>query len=944
MRNCRIYGIIIKIVLLIVLCVAVGVTATVSSASETEMVNDGLFSVNANNSHVEYGTYKVKDHDFGGNLNDQDCEITGAKINLSAGDELKYNKVINLNGKTENDVLARIVITPQVIGTMDFSQLYLVLTDAYDEENYISISVSGVGETWGRAYALAKASCGQLYSGWAHNENRLYVGEYGYPFALSFAGTVNSDNFLAWQDLSLADNAVAFSFDYENKALYHKERKSSLTSALVTDFDEPTEHTELWKGFTTGECFLSIKCDSYFSSTANFIVTEVAGEKIVSVGKFEKTAPILDISFGEYAEDTIPVAAVGKLYPLFDAVAVSPYYKNLFVSIKVIDKSNNSEIFIDDGKFVPEKPGKYEIKYAVRDGDGNISEKNYCVIAEEYLPPIEIEVGEKIQNGVAGYYISLPEVNAYGGSGNKTITYQVSKDGKSKRCEENRFFADEPGEYTVTITAVDYVGNYEKENYDVIVAGGNVPVFTERAVLPKYFISGEKVILPTLYAKNYTDGSGEKILATITYNDKDGEKNARNFNEIVPVVEKNGDIVKVVYTAKLGKEKAVSEYYVKVVKIYDENTKINHSNLFYTLGYNSVLPQEKGIRFDFPSNAKFDYVNPSVANGFSIKFAGIKGKSNYRALEIMIADAKNPDKYLLLTYISAAGYTAVTLNDDDSAIYKTEKTFNGGEAFSLSLDNFSGIVKYDDENSKKIQVKKYYDGSDFSGFDSGLIYLSFRFDGVSYDSSFTLLSLNGKSKFSSDTDSLKPKISLLTERGGDRKIDEILRVPRAVATDVVDGRVTVLITVVNPLGEVCFDTNGVKLENVSADRDYEVNLSLYGKYEITYVAKDKAGNSEDTSYIARVADEIPPKLTINGEIKTNIRVGEKIKIPSVTVKDNYDENITVYVCLITDTGNIIDLSDGVFVPFRSGKYTIRYYCYDKAGNFVSQDFCVTVEE
>ena len=113
----------------------------------------------------------------------------------------------------------------------------------------------------------------------------------------------------------------------------------------------------------------------------------------------------------------------------------------------------------------------------------------------------------------------------------------------------------------------------------------------------------------------------------------------------------------------------------------------------------------------------------------------------------------------------------------------------------------------------------------------------------------------------------------MTERGGDRKIDEILRIPRAVATDVVDGRVTVLITVVNPLGEVCFDTNGVKLENVSADRDYEVNLSLYGKYEITYVAKDKAGNSEDTSYIARVADEIPPKLTIHGEIKTKIRVG-----------------------------------------------------------------------
>ena len=109
MRNCRIYGIIIKIVLLIVLCVAVGVTATVSSASETEMVNDGLFSVNANNSHVEYGTYKVKDHDFGGNLNDQDCEITGAKINLSAGDELKYNKVINLNGKTENDVLEELL-------------------------------------------------------------------------------------------------------------------------------------------------------------------------------------------------------------------------------------------------------------------------------------------------------------------------------------------------------------------------------------------------------------------------------------------------------------------------------------------------------------------------------------------------------------------------------------------------------------------------------------------------------------------------------------------------------------------------------------------------------------------------------------------------------------------------------------------------------------------
>lgn len=899
-----------------------------------------LFSVEKYNSFVEYGTYKVSEHDFANKLDDQDCAVNGAIVRLASGDVLKYNKAIDLTGKTADDLLARIVITPDSIGTMDFSNIYVELTDVYDETNVVSIWVSGVGESWGRAYTLVKAGENQLYSGWDHNQNILAVGEYGYPFALSFAGDVNSSNFIAWPGLTIADNSLAFTFDYANRAIYHRERKSSLTSALVTDLDDPDERSELWGGFTTGECFLSIRCDSYYGATANFVVSEVAGEKVTSDMSFEKTAPDVTVDFGEYTESNLPVGVKGEAYPLFKGTAMSPYYSDLTVNVKayLITSNGKKTATVENGKLIPDAAGEYSIEYSVTDENGKTGTKSYKIIVAETATAITSEIGEKQTEAIAGHYVTLPEVTVGGGSGNKKVSYSIVCGGKNVETKGKTFFANRGGEYEVTVTVTDYIGKTKTDVYTVVVADGTKPVFTESVLLPKYFISGEKYSLPALAAKNFTDGSGSAIAAKITYVDSDGEKTARNGNEITPKVNSNGDVVRVIYTATLNGVSESVEYSVPVVKIFTDAGKVNHANLIYTEGFNKVTIPAKGIRLDFSSDTYFDYVNPAVANGLNVKFGGVTGFTNYSEFTITLADYANADERVVLHYRPSVDGVKFFINDDETHALKILKLFNGDNTFNLTLDNISYTVQYGTQNTQKANIKTYENGTEFKGFSSGMVYVTFSFENVNSDSAFMISAINGKNKFSSDTDTLKPKIGVFAERGGDRSINSEIEVPKAVATDVVDGAVKVLFTVYAPDGSVCYDIDGVYLNNVPADEKHVVKYDEYGKYEIHYTAADRFGNTEETSYIVRIVDEIPPIMTVNGSINAKVKVGDRIKLPSVTVDDNYDEEITVYVCCVTDTGNIIDVSGGIFVPIREGKYTIRYYCFDKAGNYVSRDF------
>ena len=95
-----------------------------------------------------------------------------------------------------------------------------------------------------------------------------------------------------------------------------------------------------------------------------------------------------------------------------------------------------------------------------------------------------------------------------------------------------------------------------------------------------------------------------------------------------------------------------------------------------------------------------------------------------------------------------------------------------------------------------------------------------------------------------------------------------------------------------------------------------------GGYEISYSLSYKHWNLEKTRTI-KIPDATPPELTLNGDTKIGLRVGESYDEPGFSASDAVDGDLTDKVEIIgsVDTGN-------------AGVYTLTYRVSDASGNSV----------
>lgn len=921
-------------------CVAFVGIATANLSKDTASADMPLFSVSKKNSSVTFGTYDAREHDS--SLTGATGAVTGAMVELGIGDELKYNKVIDVSQATKEDILARIVITPNQIGVSDFTKLEVVLTDAYDTTNCVVMTASGIGEDWGTAYAQGGASCTSVVGGWEHNANNWQTGSYGYPFRLVFSGKVVQYSYFFGGDIS--NNNVGFSLDYATKEVHHLDRTNSLNT-MVCDLDNTQDFPQAWKGFTTGECFLSVRAKDYVGSTANFVITSVFGEPITTLDEFEVSDPKIAYDFLTYDQEHLPIGVVNKPYKLFAAKGVSPYFNNIDATNKVyFDYSGaKEEIVVTDGCFTPTKSGIYTIETSAVDPFNHEGKDTYTVKVNAKATPIEVSLTESaITTGTAGLLVKLPAAQANGGSGHLALTYEVSVNGESVQVSNNSFRPVKAGAYKVEIKATDYLQNFDTYEYVVNVVAGTKPVFLNGATLPKYFISGYTYELPTLLAYNYTDGSGTELETTISYIDGDGEKRARG-NKITPVVQKNGQEVTVVYSATLNGEVGTYVAQVPTIVLRGANNRIINENLFYTKDAATITANRADLLFDFIADSQFDYVNSYVANSFYMSFRGVYGKTNFGRVVITLMDSENQDQTLRLSYFNLGATTKFQLNDDEG-LFEISKSFSEEQnEFSFRLDTLKNQVVFDGQAKTPATITTYENGEPFNGFKSNFIFVSIRFENVTRASQFRIMSIGSKMLGSSPLDFIGPGLSVVGVYGGDASLGEIVKTPIVLASDVVDGKTEVKLTVYGTDGTtVLRDVDGKLLKDVSASQNYYVKVNAYGDYRFDYSTKDKDGTAGSFAYKVSVVDEIPPVITLEGDMPTTGTVGKAVKIPKATITDNYDENIDVRILISTETGRTFTLTQSSFIPNRAGVYTVKYFCRDSAGNTVMQSYKITV--
>jgi hypothetical protein len=148
-------------------------------------------------------------------------------------------------------------------------------------------------------------------------------------------------------------------------------------------------------------------------------------------------------------------------------------------------------------------------------------------------------------------------------------------------------------------------------------------------------------------------------------------------------------------------------------------------------------------------------------------------------------------------------------------------------------------------------------------------------------------------------DTVSPVIILLGETIITVTINDTYIDPGAVAIDDVDGIITDQIEIVNPC-----------------------DVSVPGIYVVTYNVADSAGNkaTEVTRKII-VHDPTAPFISLNGEDRIVIAVGDPYSDPGATAVDDVDGDITQMIVIENPVN-----------PWVPGTYVIRYNVTDSSGN------------
>lgn len=169
------------------------------------------------------------------------------------------------------------------------------------------------------------------------------------------------------------------------------------------------------------------------------------------------------------------------------------------------------------------------------------------------------------------------------------------------------------------------------------------------------------------------------------------------------------------------------------------------------------------------------------------------------------------------------------------------------------------------------------------------------------------------------------------------KQDEIITLPEFIVSDdnskYLEGTVSVT------------DSNGNKVSVIGAKYSIQNNnlaisnarfvATKSGEYTINYTINDIGGNYIVKSYVVSIADTKAPSIEIDNAIN-NVEVGETIKIPTITVKDNGEVLTNPYteIRFVGDNNPSYRFNNGSleFTALETGVFTYEYYAKDSAGN------------
>lgn len=878
---------------------------------------------------------------------------SGIYAELSEGATFRYNKAIDLSKATRNDKIFSCNIIATQPTYCDFWELYVRFTDAYDPLNYVDVILFHNGKSDhetdvvldGINYVRAGAS-NQTPSAYCARENVYHVGNYGNYAYVSMMSDPKNGN-------ALTDTFELY-FDYENKILYGP-AKSMADQNMICDLDDPVFFGEnLWDGFTTGECFVSVFAKKYQTAQGGIFITDIFGESLEVMAEncvTDVSAPVIDVDFGNYDQSDLPFAVVGKPYTVFDASArnLDLYCTDVFTNVYFNYNSNLPASFsIKDGKFIPTIAGVYTIEYSACNGFGKESVKTVDIICVSNNNPIEILIdSERVESAQTGTVVNVANFNYNNYSGNVNVEIKAVCGEKiySIDVEELNFRPLVSGDYEIIYTITDFAGQTDSDSYDITVTAGNEPQFLEQPHLPKYFIAGYLQKLPVLSAYDFID-EGKEISAQIYVKEGDAAERKIDGDTFTPVLPASGTEsynLKIIYRAVGENGTGEIIYDVPCYSIFKTNGKIAKNKLFVLdanveRGYTTIDYADYATYSTTVSGASMTYINPIPANSFSFEYNMYEGKNNFNRLNLYLSDSIDSETVKISVEKKDSESLYFSVNDGVKVSVSGISFENFRNAINITYDNPNRQFTINYKNTFNVRTNLF--GDVFDGFDSRLVYLKMEFEDVSGQSAIIMRKIANQQILDYGTDDVEALLSPNGVYKTNYDINEVLTLIDVVCVDMIAPYITKTLSVYGPDGKILTSTDSIKLENVDVSGKYSIKLEKYGQYKISYTIE---GYSDTADFFIEVVDREAPEINIKETIYDIYSVGDVVSL-SMSVKDNMPNTDCVkYVCIEQPNGAIYYASKTSYTFASKGKYRIIFNAMDERGNTTQKIFIVTVK-
>lgn len=872
-------------------------------------------------------------------------DVKGALVNFRSGQSIEFVTNIPTAKLTAGFNIFDLIVMPSVYGETDFERLTVRVTDADDATNFIEIIIDssntedGNGQT---SYVKAGAN-GQQPGG--YEGSTYHTSNYGTAIEHSFRGLARK--YSSREEVIISEHSITVSIDNDSRQVYCGPATNTDKSNLfVNDLDDSTHYkSNPWGGFTSDEVSVKITAGKFSKVEGVVLVKSFAGFNL-SKNIDDTVAPTISVDYD--INGVLPTAVVGKDFPLFSYEAKDLLDKTLNFNVWVyyIDGSNKITIPNDGKTFNAKYEGDYVIVYSAEDLSGNETKQEIEITAVKTAPNIFVAIEDSLQEYDVYSTVTIAqdfEVKAYGGSGDLSIERTVYDPQKNVLTVKDRLTLEKLGDYKVVYKVTDYLGNVEYKVVTLRSKGTLAPVFVEEPRFESQFVKGFVYELENPLVVDSADGVLKEVECEIYVN---GVLTEGSFTA-------DGELVTIRYVAK-GSNGQETTREIEVGVVDTEYGKYK-SRYFYTQDEMQIIDELTHVSIGFESDSKVEFINALSTSELKLSLSYEIASMNFKTMKVVITDGANANLKVTVTFSFDKDSNKWYMNLNGNSVQIPFATTDN--LFSLAYDEATKAIK-DASGVEAGSISKWDDGDDFIGF-SESVYVSFEFGAVSAPSAIFIDQIcnqsMGYNKESIDDafDEIEPVIVFDEVFVNRQQLGAKAKIPTARAFDVL-GQITTFTVTVRLNSEV--------VATGSATEPIDLMLDKAGSYQVLYYAEDTLGNFKQIPYVIIVNDETAPTLTVKGKVKSEYKLGAKVKLPKYSATDN-GENCYIQVCVIlpnnemrllhyVENGELTSLlsfenklyesafkaNDNAFYANSTGLYIIRILAYDEYYNVTLKEF------